>query len=103
MQFIDQKEQASIILSFEKTYGQLVLQVNEKTISDTGALNIANNLIKEIKAINRPNYFDEDISQFMNDLVISINGYMNAYLTPAPVVVLPVMNSEELSDFRIAA
>jgi len=83
--YITLEEQTSIALGFEKNFAHLIRQVNNNVLSSNYALTTANKLIQEIKTVNRPYYFEEDISQVMTELAHAIYEYAIRHLVaPSP-------------------
>lgn len=72
MQALARREQESVVLSFERDYGKLVMLYNrggERRSFKQRATQLAN----QIKKAATPNYFEDDIIEFLEGLSTSIS------------------------------
>jgi predicted alpha/beta-fold hydrolase len=74
------RDQESVILTFERAFGRIITNVNQKNISLQSALIKTSSLSREIRSLAKARYFDEDVTQQLEDIASAIDGYSNVYL-----------------------
>lgn len=75
MQYIKRAEQEAIVLTLEREFSYLVKNVNRNNFSlETAALK-ALNLVKEIRALNKQKYFEDDLGRYLEGLATAIEEH----------------------------
>lgn len=76
MQYIKRTEQEAIVLTFEKEFSYLVKEVNRNNLSLSKAAFKAQNLVKEIRTLNKQKYFEDDLGQYLEGLATGIEEHI---------------------------
>ena len=99
---ICRKDQDAIVLAIEKDFALLVRKVNASVVAVSDAKLKAYRLIADINKLYQCEYFEDDLTNYLKDLTVSIRDYISVDLHRPKEVLSPSMPHHPNNHFMAA-